>query len=64
MFIGRVRANFVTVTGILLAEAARTLLEEEVELPGGIYTAACLGQPFIDRLERAGFHLETKCLEH
>jgi short subunit dehydrogenase-like uncharacterized protein len=51
------------VTGILLAEAARTLLEEDVELPGGVYTAACLGQPYIDRLARGGFHFETKRLE-
>ena len=52
------------VTGILLAEAASTLLEEDVDLPGGLYTAACLGQPFIDRLERGGFHIETKRLEY
>ncbi len=50
-------------TGILLAEAAATLLEEDVELDGGVYTPACLGQPFIDRLDRAGFHFETKRLE-
>ncbi|KAK3692265.1 Saccharopine dehydrogenase-domain-containing protein [Podospora appendiculata] len=51
-------------TGILLAEAAATLLEDGVDekLPGGIYTPACLGQPFIDRLGRAGFHFETKLL--
>jgi short subunit dehydrogenase-like uncharacterized protein len=51
------------VTGILLAEAASTLLEEDVDLPGGVYTAACLGQPYIDRLDRGGFHVETKLLE-
>ena len=53
----------VTVTGIFLAEAAATLLQEDVDLPGGVYTPACLGQPFIDRLGRAGFHIETKRLE-
>lgn len=52
-----------TVTGILLAEAAATLLQEDVQLGGGVYTPACLGQPFIDRLDRAGFHFETKRLE-
>jgi short subunit dehydrogenase-like uncharacterized protein len=51
------------VTGILLAEAAATLLQEDVDLPGGVYTPACLGQPFIDGLERAGFHFETRRLE-
>ena len=56
-------ADKVIVTGILLAEAAATILEEDLELPGGVYTAACLGQPFIDRLERAGFHFETKLID-
>jgi len=47
------------VTGILLAEAAATLLEEDTQLPGGVYTGACLGQPYIDRLANAGFKFET-----
>ncbi|KAL1839283.1 hypothetical protein VTJ49DRAFT_1683 [Mycothermus thermophilus] len=50
-------------TGILVAEAAATILQEDLDLPGGVYTAACLGQPYIDRLERAGFHIETWRLE-
>ncbi|KAK0621535.1 Saccharopine dehydrogenase-domain-containing protein [Bombardia bombarda] len=53
-------------TGVLLAEAAATILDDGDDdakrLPGGIYTAACLGQLFIDRLDRAGFHFETKVL--
>jgi short subunit dehydrogenase-like uncharacterized protein len=53
-------ANMIPVTGVFLAEAASTLLEEDVQLPGGIYTAACLGQGFIDRLDKAGFKIETK----
>jgi hypothetical protein len=53
----------ITVTGIFLAEAAATLLQEDVGLPGGVYTPACLGQPFIERLNQAGFHIETKRLE-
>ncbi|KAH6849972.1 Saccharopine dehydrogenase-domain-containing protein [Chaetomium sp. MPI-CAGE-AT-0009] len=57
------RGSAYLLTGIFLAEAASTLLEEDVDLPGGVYTAACLGQPFIDRLDRGGFHLETKLLE-
>lgn len=52
-----------TVTGILVSEATATLLEDDVDLPGGIYTPACLGQGYIDRLERAGFHFETRVLE-
>jgi short subunit dehydrogenase-like uncharacterized protein len=48
------------VTGILLAQAASTILEDDIKLDGGIYTPACLGQGFIDRLDREGFHFETK----
>ncbi|KAK4252088.1 hypothetical protein C7999DRAFT_27329 [Corynascus novoguineensis] len=58
------RGSTYYLTGILLAEAASTLLEEDVDLPGGVYTAACLGQPFIDRLSRGGFRIETKRLEY
>ncbi|KAK4106256.1 hypothetical protein N658DRAFT_460638 [Parathielavia hyrcaniae] len=57
------RGSTYYLTGILLAEAAATLLQEDLDLPGGVYTPACLGQPFIDRLDRAGFHFETKRLE-
>ncbi|KAL2137178.1 hypothetical protein VTI74DRAFT_7725 [Chaetomium olivicolor] len=58
------RGSAYYLTGILLAEAAATLLQDDVDLPGGVYTPACLGQPFIDRLERAGFHFETRRLEN
>jgi short subunit dehydrogenase-like uncharacterized protein len=44
----------------MLAQAASTILEEDLGLEGGIYTPACLGQGFIDRLDGAGFHFETK----
>ncbi|KAB5570557.1 Saccharopine dehydrogenase-domain-containing protein [Coniochaeta sp. 2T2.1] len=48
-------------SGLLLAQAAATILEEDLQLEGGgIYTPACLGQGFIDRLDGAGFHFETK----
>jgi short subunit dehydrogenase-like uncharacterized protein len=52
------------VTGVLVSQAALTLLEEDTGLEGGIYTGACLGQPFIDRLSSAGFHLESKILDN
>lgn len=47
-------------SGLLLAQAASTILEEDLGLEGGIYTPACLGQEYIDRLDAAGFHFETK----
>ncbi|KAF4853700.1 Saccharopine dehydrogenase-like oxidoreductase [Colletotrichum siamense] len=50
-------------TGMLLAQAASTLLEDDVDLPGGVFTAACLGQPYIDRLHDVGFKFETKILD-
>lgn len=52
-----------TVTAVLLAQAASTLLEEDVDLPGGVFTPSCLGQPFIDRLQGAGFKFESEILE-
>ncbi|KAK3313522.1 Saccharopine dehydrogenase-domain-containing protein [Apodospora peruviana] len=58
--------NRITVTGVLLAEAASSLLEDDdvaSQLPGGVFTAACLGQPFIDRLDNAGFHFESKLVD-
>ncbi|KAI1844718.1 hypothetical protein JX266_009174 [Neoarthrinium moseri] len=49
-------------TATLLAQAAATLLEEDVGLKGGVYTPACLGQGYIDRLNENGFKVETKIL--
>ncbi|KAH8889296.1 hypothetical protein GQ53DRAFT_223077 [Thozetella sp. PMI_491] len=46
-------------TGLLMSQAALTLLEDGLEFEGGVYTPACLGQPFIDRLHAAGFHFEV-----
>lgn len=53
----------IVVTGILVAEGALTLLEDDVGLNGGVYTAALLGQGLIDRLEKAGLKFETKVIE-
>lgn len=50
------------VTAILLVQGALTILEEDLELDGNIYTPACLGQPFIDRLASCGFRIETKVI--
>jgi short subunit dehydrogenase-like uncharacterized protein len=44
---------FRKVTGILLAQAALSILKDEHDLSGGVYTPACLGQKFIDRLNDA-----------
>lgn len=50
-----------TVTGIFLAQAALTVLEDELDLGGGgVFTPACLGQGFVDRVNAAGFKTETK----
>lgn len=50
------------VTGVFLAEAAATLLEDDAagRLPGGVLTPSCLGQSYLDRLDRAGLHVEAK----
>jgi short subunit dehydrogenase-like uncharacterized protein len=54
------------VTGIFLAQAALTLLKDEVpakKLGGGFLTPATLGQPYIDRLAEQGFEIETEMLQ-
>ncbi|CAH0026888.1 unnamed protein product [Clonostachys rhizophaga] len=49
-------------SGLLMAQVALTLLEEDVQLDGGIYTSACLGQGLIDRAAKAGFKIETEII--
>ncbi|KAK7730855.1 hypothetical protein SLS53_008933 [Cytospora paraplurivora] len=50
-------------TGILLAQAAATIIEDDIDLGGGgVFTAACLGEGFVDRLNSAGFKFETKSI--
>ena len=52
-------------TGLLLAEAAMVLLEDEelvARLGGGLLTPATLGQTFVDRIVKAGVVLETEML--
>jgi short subunit dehydrogenase-like uncharacterized protein len=56
-------AGTLLVTGLFLAQAAMTVLEDDHGLEGGVYTPACLGQAFIDRADEAGFKLEAKLLE-
>lgn len=51
------------VTGVSLSQAAISILLDNHKLSGGIYTPACLGQKFIDRLDEAGFRFETKFFE-
>ena len=57
-------ADCETVTGLLLAESAISILKDKHKLSGGIYTPACLGQSFIDRLDADGFKFEKKIFEH
>uniref|UniRef100_A0A093UYJ1 Putative trans-acting enoyl reductase n=1 Tax=Talaromyces marneffei PM1 TaxID=1077442 RepID=A0A093UYJ1_TALMA len=49
-------------TATFLAEAAATMLEEDdsSRLTGGIYTPACLGQGYIDRLRGVGVQISTE----
>lgn len=61
------RGSAYHLTGVTLAEGAATLLETEnitaKKMGGGILTAAMLGQPYIDRLTKAGVIIETKMLQ-
>ncbi|KAL4750464.1 hypothetical protein BDW72DRAFT_175729 [Aspergillus terricola var. indicus] len=55
-------------TGVLMAEAAMVILENEEKLKkvsgGGIVTPATLGQEYLDRLENIGCRVETQVLEN
>ncbi|KAF7543343.1 hypothetical protein G7Z17_g10814 [Cylindrodendrum hubeiense] len=57
------RGGMYYLTGKLLVETAATILEDDNELDGGIYTPACLGQGLIDRLDKAGLKFEVKLLD-
>jgi short subunit dehydrogenase-like uncharacterized protein len=53
-------------TALLLTEAAITLLKDDVvakKFGGGVLTPATLGQPYIDRVNGAGFRFEVRMLE-
>lgn len=50
-------------TAVLLAEAARTLLQDDLGLKGGVFTPASLGQGYLDHLNDNGFKVETKILD-
>ena len=55
-------------TGLLLAEAAMVILNEEEKIKkvsrGGIITPATLGQDYVDRLEKVGCIIDTKVLQY
>lgn len=55
-------------TGLLLAEAAMVILNEEEKIKkvsrGGIVTPATLGQHYVDRLEKVGCKIETKVFQY
>ncbi|KAM4054671.1 saccharopine dehydrogenase NADP binding domain-containing protein [Hirsutella rhossiliensis] len=51
-------------TALHLAQAALTILEDDVGLQGGVYTPACLGQGYLDRVNDAGFKIDVKLLQN
>ena len=60
--------NMYAFTGVLLAEAAAVILENEEKVKKvsrcGIVTSATLGQEFVDRLEKVGCVIQTEVFEH
>lgn len=56
-----------TFTGLLLAEAAHVILQNEEKVKrvsrAGVVTSATLGQEFVDALEKVGCVVETKVIE-
>lgn len=57
------RGAMYDLTGILAAEVANTILQDDLNLQGGIYTPSFLGLGFVDRLGKAGFQFESKLIE-
>ncbi|PHH63959.1 hypothetical protein CDD81_5178 [Ophiocordyceps australis] len=53
------RQSLYSLTAITLAEAAFTILQGDLGLEGGIYTPACLGPAFVDRLGESGFAMDV-----
>ncbi|GJP87192.1 saccharopine dehydrogenase [Aspergillus niger] len=55
-------------TGLSLAEAAMTIIENEEKVKNvsrcGIVTTATLGQEFIDRWDKVGCHIETQVVDN
>ena len=54
-------------SGVFLAEAAIVILRDETtakRLGGGLLTPAMLGQPFLNRLRKAGLKFETQLMSH
>lgn len=50
-------------TAKFLGQAAQTLLQDDLPLKGGVYTPACLGQGYLDRMEEQGFKTEVKIID-
>ncbi|KAJ2970085.1 hypothetical protein NQ176_g8351 [Zarea fungicola] len=59
----RFEGSLYVLTAILMSEAAVTVLQDDVKLDGGIYTPACLGQSYIDRVDAAGFHFDISTID-
>lgn len=61
----RFQGSMYHLTAIILVQAALTILEDydDLQLRGGIYTPACFGQPFIERLNNESFRFETKIIK-
>ncbi|KAI1765092.1 hypothetical protein GGR53DRAFT_491504 [Hypoxylon sp. FL1150] len=57
------KGGMYNLTAVLLSQAACTILQDDIKLSGGVYTPACLGHGYIDRLNNVGFRLETKIID-
>ncbi|KAJ1335183.1 trans enoyl reductase [Microdochium nivale] len=60
---GEYRGSMYFLTAMLLAQAALTILEDDVPMTGGVYTPASLGQGFVDRIHNEGFKIEAKIVD-
>ncbi|KAL4892294.1 Saccharopine dehydrogenase-domain-containing protein [Aspergillus ambiguus] len=64
----KLQGGMYSVTGLLMAEAAMVILENEEKVRkvsrGGIVTSATLGQEYVDRLEQVGCKFESQIFDY
>ncbi|KXJ94679.1 saccharopine dehydrogenase [Microdochium bolleyi] len=60
---GQYSGSMYLLTAMLLAQAALTILEDDVPMSGGVYTPASLGQGFVDRVHEHGFKVEAEIVD-
>ncbi|PHH92972.1 hypothetical protein CDD83_2805 [Cordyceps sp. RAO-2017] len=56
------RGSMYDLTALFLAQAALAILESDVRLPGGFYTPSCLGESYLQNVNKAGFEIDVEMI--